>query len=249
VTRVNIERRIVLLAVCAIAVVATGCGSGATADPLAHKTPAQILQAALAAAEKSGAAHYVLTSVGPAKGQMQTVTGDAGSNDARQTVTGAGARWESLVADDKVFITGDVKGLKDEGFPPSVAATYANKWISIAPTDSPYKTIIGEAALYPALVQLAPIGNLTLTAPTTRDGQQVIGVRGSIRTNSGSTANGTAILYVAIATPTLPVAYSAEAVDDGETATETGTFSSWGEPVQFTVPTESVAFSSISGSG
>jgi len=99
--------RVVLLAVVALAVVTTGCGGGATADPLAHKTPAQVLQAALVAAEKSGAAHYVLTSVGPANGQMQTVTGDAGSKDARQIITGAGARWESLVADEKVFITGD----------------------------------------------------------------------------------------------------------------------------------------------
>ena len=242
-------RRIVLLAVVAVAVVTTACSRAPTADPLANKTPAQILQAALAAAEKSGAAHYVLTSVGPGKGQVQTITGDAGSKDARQIITGAGARWESLVADDKVFITGDAKGLEDEGFPSSVAATYADKWISIAPSDSPYKTIIGEAALYPALVQLAPIGNLTLTGPTSRDGQQAVGVRGSVRTSMGSTAKGTAILYVATATPTLPIAYSAEAVDGTQTTTETGTFSSWGEPVHFAVPTDSVAFSSISGSG
>jgi hypothetical protein len=108
---------------------------------------------------------------------------------------------------------------------------------------------MGEAALYPAIVQLAPVGNLTLTAPTTRDGQQVVGVRGSVRTSTGSTAKGTATLYVTTATPTLPIAYSAEAVDDGETATETGTFSSWGEAVRFKVPTDSVAFSSIPSSG
>lgn len=239
-------RRIVALAAVSLAILVTGCGGGATAGPLAHKTPAQVLAAALAAAEKSGTAHYVLTSIGPAKGQEQTVIGDSGNRDARQIITGAGARWESLIADDKVFITGDAKGLEDEGFPSSVATTYANKWISIAPTDSPYKTIVGELSFYPALVRLAPIGSLTLTAPSTRDGQQVVGVRGSVSTSAGSTAKGTATLYVATAKPTLPIAYSAVAVDNGQTATETGTFSTWGEPVHFTVPTDSVAFSSIS---
>jgi hypothetical protein len=200
----------------------------------------------LAAAKKSGAAHYILKSVGPTKGELQMVTGDSGIADGRQVIIGAGARWEALVVNGKVFISGDAKGLEDEGFPSSVAVTYANKWISIAPTDSPYKSVIAELALYPALEDLSPTGKLTLTAPTTLDGRRVIGVRGSVRTSKGSTAKGTVILYVSTTSPTVPVAYSATASDQGQTAVETGTFSDWGEVVHFTAPTQSVAFSKIS---
>jgi hypothetical protein len=232
-----------------LALVAAGCGGGATAAPGTQKTPAQILAAALTAARTSGSAHYVLTSVGPAKGEEQTVTGDSGSTDARQVITGAGAREEALVVNGKVFIMDDTKGLENEGLPSSLAATYANKWISIASTDSPHKAIIEQVALYAALKVLAPTGSLNLTPTTTRDGQQVVGVRGNARTSKGSTAKGTAILYVATATPTLPIAYSAEASDDGETASETGTFSAWGKPVHLTAPTDSVPFASIPTSG
>jgi hypothetical protein len=71
-------------------------------------------------------------------------------------------------------------------------------------------------------------------------------VKGNVHTSAGSTAKGTAILYVTIATPTLPVAYSASATDHGQTAMETGTFSGWGKPVLFAAPAQSIAFSSIS---
>ena len=177
------------------------------------------------------------------------MTGDAGIKDGSQLIVGAGARWEALVVDDKVFITGDVKGLEDEGFSSSVATTYANTWISIAPTDSPYKTIIAELALYPALEVLAPTGNLTLTPATTWDGRQAVGIRGSARTSTGSQAKGTAILFVTTATPFLPIGYSAEAANNGQTATETGTFSDWGKPVHLAAPTHSIAFSSLSANG
>lgn len=237
-----------ILVVVALALLAAGCGAGTTASPLAHKTPAEILAAALAAATKSGSAHYELASFGPAKGQKQSVTGDSGTTDGRQVISGAGARWEALDVDGKVYISGDAKGLADEGFPSSVAVTYADKWISIAPTDSPYKSIVAELALYPALEALSPTGKLTLTAPTTRDGQQVIGVRGSVRTSKGSAATGTAIVYVATTTPTVPIAYSADASDHGQTVVESGTFSDWGRPVHLTLPTGSVAFSTVSAS-
>jgi hypothetical protein len=241
-------RRTVFLAVACIALLAAGCGGGGgtQAKPLTHNTPSEVLKAALAAAKKSGAAHYVLKSIGPAKGEEQMVTGDSGITDGRQVIIGAGARWEALVVNGKVFISGDAKGLEDEGFPSSVAVTYAGKWISIAPTDSPYKSVIAELALYPALQELSPTGKLTLTAPTTRDGRQVVGVRGSVRTSKGSTAKGTVILYVSTTSPTVPVAYSATATDQGQTAVETGTFSDWGEPVHLTAPTPSIAFSKIS---
>ncbi|MGO9343058.1 MAG: hypothetical protein ACLP6E_11145 [Acidimicrobiales bacterium] len=239
-------RHIVLLAAICVVVAAGGCGSGAARQSTEDKTPAQILVAALAAARKAGSAHYVLSSLGPAKGQKQMVTGNAGIKDGSQVIVGAGARWEALAVDDKVFITGDVKGLENEGFPSSVAVACANSWISVAPTDSPYETIIAELALYPALEELAPTGKLTMTAPTTWDGRQVVGISGSARTSTGSQANGTAVLYVTTATPFLPIGYSAEAANNGQTATETGTFSDWGKPVNLSAPTHSIAFSSLS---
>jgi hypothetical protein len=136
-----VVRRIVL-AVVFLALVAAGCAGAPTARPDPHHTPAQVLAAALAAAKKAGAAHYVLASSGPAKGQEQTVTGDSGTTDGRQIITGADDRWEALAVGDRVFISGNAKGLEDEGFPSSVAVTYSGKWISIATTDAPYKTII-----------------------------------------------------------------------------------------------------------
>jgi hypothetical protein len=238
-----------LLVVIVLGCLSTGCSSGAgeaaPVDPLGHESAAQILTSALAAARTAGAAYYVLTSLGPADGQKQTVTGESGSTDAIQVITGGGARWEELVVEGKAFISGNAKGLEEEGFPTADALRYSNRWISVAPTESLYKTVIGELGLYPALEDLAPIGKLTLTAPTVVYGQHVVGVRGAVRTSTGSSARGTCILYVADGKPTLPVGYAAEARDHGQTVTETGSFADWGKAVILSAPAQSVAFSSI----
>jgi hypothetical protein len=241
------------MVVVAVGCVSTACGggagSGAAVDPLGHESPSQILTGAFAAARRSGAAYYVLTSLGPEVGQKQTVTGESGSTDAIQVINGGGGRWEELVVQGKAFISGNAKGLEDEGFPTADALRYANRWISVAPTESLYKTVISELGLYPALEDLAPIGKLTLTAPTVVDGQHVVGVRGAVRTSTGSTAKGTCILYVDDSEPTLPIGYAGVARDHGETVTETGSFSAWGKAVILSAPAQSVAFSSIQQGG
>jgi hypothetical protein len=72
------------LAVACIALLAAGYGGpeggrGRTpSKPLARDTPPHVLKAALAAAKKSGAAHYVLESISPATGSRASVDNESG---------------------------------------------------------------------------------------------------------------------------------------------------------------------------
>jgi len=224
------------------------CGSGSAAGALAGKTPAQILQAAVDAANAQTSVHYELKASGG--NQQQTIIGDAGKTNGDQIVTTGSNTVEVLVIGSAAYLQGNVGGLQQTlGLPADAAAQAAGKWISVSPSDTLYQPITGAITLRGILQQLKPTGTLQESTPGKISGKEVIGVRGGLPSNTASGVNGSAVLYVATATPTLPVGFSGQATTtvngQNQTVTDIGVFKNWNEPLKLQAPPSSIPFASL----
>ena len=242
-----------------MALTAASCGSsGTTANKttttkapatantgaLKGKTAAQILKAAAAAATKAGSAHYVLSAVEGTS--SQTISGDASLTDGDQTVAQGAQHIQVIYVGGVAYVQGNASGLTSAmGFPATVAANYANKWIAVHSTDSLFKSIVAAVTLTGTLAQLNPTGTLTVTAPTTVAGRQAVGVKGGLPGNPQQGVTGTTTLFVATTDPTVPLEFSGTAAQGTQHVQDKGTFTDWGKPLKLTVPTGSVPFSSV----
>jgi hypothetical protein len=236
-----------------VALPAAACSSSTTATTTQPKakvgalngnTPTQILTAATAAARKAASAHYVLSAV---QGKnSQTISGDSSPSEAQQSVSLGTQQIDVTYVGGVAYVRGNASGLtSDMGFATAVAANYANKWIAVHSSDSPFKGIVAAVTLTGTLEQLNPTGNLTLTAPTTIAGRQAIGVKGGLPGPSQSGVTGSATLYVAASRPTVPLKLTGTATQGTQHVQEIGIFSDWGKALHLTAPTGAVAFSSV----
>ncbi|HMK63175.1 MAG TPA: hypothetical protein VK386_06115 [Acidimicrobiales bacterium] len=241
-----------------VAVGAAVATTGTTGPDKAAAT--HLLRASLAAAEKAGSFHYVASSVSstpfnPSSSPVSQVTvGDAGVLGGRQMITIAKHTFDVIVTGTTAFFEGDADAMVDElGVPTSVAHSYAGRWISLVPGDTPYQSVEVAVTTSSALQQ-----NVTFTAneeiPTAKiDGEPVIGLRGPMGKQQGQVAKGTATLYVAARGKHLPVRYVEQGtVGTGQQASKfefSLAFSAWGEAVSTTAPAGAVAFSSLEASG
>jgi hypothetical protein len=239
-----------------VALPAAACSSSTTstnpptAEPKAQvgaltgKTPTQILAAATTAARNAASAHYVLSAV---QGKnSQTISGDSSPHEAQQSVSLGTQRIEVIYVGGVTYVRGNASGLtSDMGFATAVAAKYADKWIAVHSTDSPFKSIVAAVTLTGTLAQLNPTGSLTLTAPTTIAGRQAVGVKGGLPGPAQTGITGSATLYVATSAPTVPLKLTGTATQGTQHVQELGTFSDWGKALHLTAPTGAVAFSSV----
>ena len=234
-----------------VAVGAASCTSSpstpatkATVGDLNGKTPAQILSAATAAANKAGSAHYVLTAVQGK--QTQTITGDAGQSEGRQSVDQGTQHIQVVYVGGIAYVQGDAGGLTSAmGIAATVAKTYANKWIAVHSSDSLYKSIVSAVTLAGTLEQLNPSGTLTLTGTTTVGGLQAVGVKGGLPGTPQSGVTGTTTLFVAASKPTVPLKFSGTASQGSQHVVDTGIFTDWGKALDLTAPAGAVAFSTL----
>jgi hypothetical protein len=229
----------------------------ATTAPTAQGTSSagQLLQAALAAARRSGSFHYVSvsSSTGPQGGTQRTV-GDAGPDGGRQVITDGNQRFTVVVTGTSCYIEGNAAALTANlGLSATTAAAHAGRWISLAPADPPY------AAVYAAVTASSALAdNITMTArqerPVTTAGRRrirtVVGVITPVHVAGQTIAiKGTATLAVAVASH-LPIRYAQRGTVDRQRTTSELTFSRWGERVTVTAPTGAVPYSSLpTGSG
>jgi hypothetical protein len=235
-------KRILPLVVGSFAVTLAACGG--SSGPLAGKTAQQVLTAALAAAKTSGSVHYSV--VGKDAGHTETIVGGASDTSGNEVVTAGDVTIEALVVGKAVFVKGDAGGLEDEmGLAASIATSNAGKWISIASTDRAYSSLTKGVSLDGVLKNLEPTGHLTLTAPTTKDGQSVVGVRGALPSGLTPGTKGSTVLYVAAANPTVPLVLNVDQSMGAQKSTAVGTYGSWGKPVDLVAPTSAVPFSSL----
>jgi hypothetical protein len=222
----------------------SGSSKTASVGSLSGKTPAQILKAATASANKTGSTHYVLTAVEGSS--SQTISGDASATEGQQTVVQGTQMIQVIYTGGIAYVKGNSGGLTSAmGFTASVAATYANKWIAVHSTDSLFKSIVSAVTLAGTLAQLNPTGTLTLTGPTTVAGRQAIGVKGGLPGTPQSGVTGKTTLYVAASDPTVPLKFNGTAAEGTEHVVDTGTFTDWGKALKLTVPAGAVAFSSV----
>lgn len=223
-----------------------GCG-GISAGSLAGMSARQIVTRADAAAQSAGGVHYQLTATqGPAH---QTITGDAGSSEGDQErVTGAQDIVVELVK-GTAYVRANASGLEAAlRLSPATAAAYAGKWISIAPSDSPYAPISESVTLATIVGQVLPTGSLTEQAPSRLHGQDVVGVTGGLPGQVQPGVSGSAVLYVDTRRPNLPVGFTGHATNGNQTLTETGLFNQWGETLDLVAPSGAAAFSSLPSS-
>ena len=231
------------------AVGVASCGGGASSPTaqvgaLKGKTPSDIVSAATAAAHASGSAHYVLTAT--SAGETQTIEGDVSKSTARQTITQGSHHIEVMLVSNVAYVSGDSGGLSTAmGLKSSVADKYAGKWIAVHSSDSLYASITAAVTLDNILADLVPSGTLSLTAPRTEHGQQVIGVHGGLPGPAQSGVTGSTTLFVATNHPTLPISVSGSATMGKQHVTDTGSFTNWGVLLHLAVPAASVAFASL----
>jgi hypothetical protein len=222
---------------------ATGCG-GPGLGALAGKTPDQILTAAIDAAEAQSGVHYQLHAT--TGSQNQVITGDAGQTEGQQQVATGANTVDVVLIGQTAYLKGNAGGLQNTiGLPGSVASAYANRWISVAPSDSLFQPITQAVTLRGIFEQLKPSGILQAGSPSTVGGQDAVGVSGGLPGRVAPGVTGSAVLYVTVGHPNLPVAFSGAAHQARQHVTDIGAFSRWGEHLALTAPPGAVAFSSL----
>jgi hypothetical protein len=242
-----------------IALTAASCGSsGTTAKGTDHpktvstadvgslkaKTGAQILKAATTAATHAGSTHYELSAVEGTS--TQTISGDASPTEGRQVVAQGTQHIQVVYVGGVAYVQGNAAGLASAmGFATAVATNYANKWIAVHTGDGPFKSIVSAVTLAGTLAQLNPTSPLTVTAPTTVAGRQVVGVKGGLPGPPQSGVTGHTTLFVAASDPTVPLEFSGTAAQGSQHVVDKGTFTDWGKPLKLTAPAGSVPFSSV----
>jgi hypothetical protein len=224
-----------------IAIVAI-CAAGVAAQARQTQSAAQLMRAALADAAAQGSVHEVESETTPST--AGTLTDDVATHEGRQNITHSGGETAHvLVVGGVAYLSGNQAALVHYfGFPTSVAREVGSRWVSVPSSSSGYSTVSADATLPSAIAELAISGHTTETAPTTVDGQSVIGIRGSVPVSGSAHATVTATLYVSRATSPLPVGAT---YTDGKGSTETISLTHWGETVALKAPANVIPASQL----
>jgi hypothetical protein len=261
---IGLGAAVVVVALLAVGGVALFGGSGTSGPSAAPKASAPVspaakkqLNAALAAGESAGSFHYVSKTTS-SSGDATTI-GVAGRNSGLQQITTTSttngpASFTVEVVGSTAYFRGDANAIEQNlGVSSSVAAQYANDWISLVSSDGAvYSSVYAAVTSHDALTQNIVVKPQQL-GTTTVAGKTLNTVTGSllpVNIPGQGTQNitGTGTLWVSPKTQR-PVRYQEHGKSDGQTSTTTMTFSHYGAPVSETPPSGAVAFSSISGSG
>jgi len=230
-----------------------GSSSGSSASAPVSPAARNVLDQAIAKAEAALSFHYVSVSSGTR--QDLTTVGDAGRNSGKQQITtkdsSGSASFTVLVIGSACYFQGDALAMVENlGLSASVAQSYANQWISLAPSDSPYSSVYAAVTLHDALAENITFKPQHLTS-TTVGRQKVQEVSGATTpvTIARQTQNvkGTATLDVSASTG-LPIRYrETGTLEEQGKLSFTMTFSDFGESVSESAPSGATAFSSLGG--
>jgi ketosteroid isomerase-like protein len=152
----------------------------------------------------------------------------------------SGAIARVLVTGNEAYISGNATVLNQYfGFPTAIAQTVGNRWISIPPSSTDFAEVSYDATLATVLKDFSLTGHLTELAPSTMDGQSVIGILGtaSVPGQPAGTVGGT--VYVSDSSKPLLVG-AAYTFSKG---TETSTLTHWDEHLALRPPSHVVALS------
>jgi len=208
-------------------------------------SPAQLLRSAFADDTARGSFHFAASTV--QAGKTVTFSDDVALDEGRQIVTiSGGARFSALVVAGVAYMSGNETALVDYfGFSAAVAREVGERWISVPRSSSAYADVAGGVTVSSALAQITPAGTLTETAPTTLDGQAVIGVSGRLPAAYGQP--GSMTTYVIRGSSPLPVLMTITLRASGHVSAGHGSasVSDWGEHVTVSAPTNAIPLSKI----
>jgi hypothetical protein len=219
--------------------------------------------ALFAAAQNSGSFHYAGRTTGSEGGTVVTanVSGDAGRTEGIQYLTSNVATYEVIVINSSAYMKPDINALENQfGYPASVAATYANRWIALTPSDAPYKGVaegvtsgsdwddashspVDSAAHTPQSVSpVATVNGRSLQTVT-------YSMSGAGQGSSGGRFAGHERIVFNATAPHVPYSVTQHLAGTADRSPATNdvvaTFSNWGEPVSVTAPSGAIPFSSL----
>ncbi len=216
------------------AVAGTRAGAAARRATARAQTtsPSDLLSSAAAAVKRQ---RGVVESASEAEGSdSATFSLHVGANEGEETIHFVEGKNHGTATiselDSHLYLKADQFGLTTTSFTADAAKREANRWIEV-PLSSTYgKQLAGGLTISAAAQELHLTGSLSLTKPTTVNGQRVVGVT---ETENGATLT----VYLRDGSTPLPVEVTLKASVDEQIS-----FSDWGSVPQLSKPAHTVAF-------
>jgi hypothetical protein len=225
-----------LAAVTGLLLLAGCAGDTASAVPLSQESPSTVLATALGALKAGNSVHIAISSSTSA-GSITCSDEATASGGWHVITTGAGGRVSIVLIGSVGYVAGNAAGLLGfMGLPGPEAHLEAGQWIALRPGQqlggNGYDDITSGITLSSVASEVTPAGPLTLTAPATVAGQQVIGVQGRAPASMQLPSTARVTLYLSTV-DARPVRYVVSGVSG---YTDQLTFSDWDQAVELVVP-------------
>jgi hypothetical protein len=215
------------------------CAAGGAA---AAVSPSALVTSAISAMRAQSSYHYVVHQVEPTNGGARvTMVGDASRTAGIQRITlskaGRTGHVTVLVVANTAYVHGDAFTLMNYmGFPAAAAATYAEKWLSLAHTAPDFRTVAADVRLDSStLGELKMPSSVRIVGSSVVRGQRVTGLQATVH-KAGLT--GVETLYVRATGAPLPV--ENVLTRNGRLVVDI-VFGGWGEPVHVSAPASAVS--------
>lgn len=232
-----------------MAVSLAACSSTSTpqADP---KEAAAIIAKSNSAMQAAGSVAYVVkASLKPTTANphpvVETLTAEVSAPAAAESIrfsNGQGA-LDVIFVNNVAYVRGNIATMEQAlGMSAQTAPFYAGQWISVQPSDTPFKAISESLTLTSQIQAFIPQGKKVTVSNVTINGHSLAALTGPATPNASITSGVTRV-YISNATSLPTTAGVVGATKRGETQ-EIATFRSWGKKVNLTAPTPSVALSS-----
>jgi hypothetical protein len=205
----------------------------------------QLLRAALRNAVARGSVHE--SESARLSGQTSASSDDLARHDGRQEITRSdGVRAHVLIVGGRGYFSGNQAALvKYFGLPVSEARAVGTRWVSVPASSSAFAVVASDATLQSALHLLVLTRPLKKTAPTTIDGESVIGLKGDasgFSSEAGGLGSVAGLVYVSRNTDPLPVRATYRTRTGGSATLE---FGDWGEHLRLRPPANVVPLSAL----
>jgi hypothetical protein len=224
---------------------AYGTAAGAASAPA--KTAQSQYQDAIKAATNQSV--HFQTNVTQSNVTLQQ-SGDAGTTSGSESLTIRNGKQTEHMSAEVIGKTGYVKGNTTGlqnilGLTTAQARKYANQWLSFPMSNSNQAQLVGGLLKSQVATELSFSGPFTHAAHATVNGQDAIGIKGSVGTSNGSSVPE--ILYVPSSGKPLPIEEVTNPGAKGRSSTIHGTvtFSNWGEHVAVQAPAHAVPLSKL----
>jgi len=208
----------------------------------ASASPTSILSAAKAALAKQSGVHLVI-SVKSGK-NTTTEVADLGKTVGVESVSSGSAKATVEISATYGYMGGNSSGLTSlMGLTAAEAKKLGSKWMSLKEGTSPY-TDLKSSATIPALTSLFPAVKGTSSSTEQSGGSEIYVLKWTTAKTSSTPALSN-VLTVSEGSNALPI----KEVTSDSTASETTSFSKWGESVVVTAPAvnQTVAYTTIVG--